>query len=96
MDSQELRSHLLQRLHHLCSAEHHHEALSAGAEAERLTCELVVRELSPATRELLLWARELLAEGQALVFDSLLEPACRGEGLSRLDEAAHLLFEALA
>ncbi|MGE0487625.1 MAG: hypothetical protein AB7S38_00270 [Vulcanimicrobiota bacterium] len=91
----ELRANLYHVARCLCSTDFDQEALSVSVEADQLAHELLASESCPSTLETLTWARELLVEGQQLVFEALADNGCGTQARCVLQEAAWLLLAAL-
>ena len=91
----ELRANLYQAARSLCSTDHDQEALSVSVEADELSQQLIATESDPLALATLAWARELLVEGQQLVFEALAGDGCGTQARRVLQEAAWLLLAAL-
>lgn len=91
----EIRANLYHVARCLCSTDYDQEALSVSVEADHLSHELIASESCPLTLETLTWARELLMEGQQLVFEALAGNGCGIQARRVLQEAAWLLLAAL-
>ncbi len=79
----------------LLNVEGRHEALSAAAEAEALTCQMAVRTTSCLARDMLLWVHELLDEAQTQLVDAISANCSSVEAMTILREAADMIVSAL-